>query len=361
MTPAQAILEIRTSFPELEFIESKTQTSFYLAERGNSGRVVRIAHTGTRPLKRAASSLQARHFGHPDGPEFEMALPATPDQMHTVVEAEFKVALSVAPTNWEKAVWALRSLGGTATLRQIGDRVQQKDPEFSDRDNVRKDLIMLTVNDTRRRAYRASNTRRQGRTEKYLDRIFLVGGEGDDVTYELYDIARHGKWVWRVTDNVLGLHREDPTPADLVDLPDFDPSESSTISPEKIAQQVAARRGQQKFRKQLLEAYQRKCCISGCALAELLEAAHIAPHKNSSTDVLGNGLLLRADLHTLFDLGQLRIHPETLLVEVHPHAQADSHYSSFHGHPIADAIGNGPSRLALKDHYEKNSDRWPEN
>lgn len=70
---------------------------------------------------------------------------------------------------------------------------------------------------------------------------------------------------------------------------------------------ISARRGQQDFRKRLLAAYRGRCCISGCAVTELLEAAHIRPHASEPCYATRNGLLLRADLHTLFDLGLLSI------------------------------------------------------
>jgi len=42
--------------------------------------------------------------------------------------------------------------------------------------------------------------------------------------------------------------------------------------------------------------------ISGCNVQEALEAAHIRPYSECGTNKIANGLLLRADLHTLFDL-----------------------------------------------------------
>ncbi|EOB3111711.1 HNH endonuclease, partial [Yersinia enterocolitica] len=53
---------------------------------------------------------------------------------------------------------------------------------------------------------------------------------------------------------------------------------------------------------------------TGCALTELLEAAHIHPYKGAHTNVVSNGLLLRADIHTLFDLGLINIDPDSLNV-----------------------------------------------
>lgn len=70
---------------------------------------------------------------------------------------------------------------------------------------------------------------------------------------------------------------------------------------------ITARRGQTEFRKRLLDAYGRRCCISGCREEALLEAAHIRPHAEEPNYSTRNGLLLRADLHTLYDLHLLGV------------------------------------------------------
>ncbi|WP_336979879.1 HNH endonuclease signature motif containing protein [Altererythrobacter fulvus] len=57
-------------------------------------------------------------------------------------------------------------------------------------------------------------------------------------------------------------------------------------------------------------AYEGRCAISGCDVREVLEAAHIMPYLGEETNDVRNGLLLRADLHTLFDLGLLKIGPD---------------------------------------------------
>jgi len=56
-----------------------------------------------------------------------------------------------------------------------------------------------------------------------------------------------------------------------------------------------------------LDAYSKKCAITGCNAIAVLEAAHIIPYKISGTDIVNNGILLRSDLHTLFDLGLIAI------------------------------------------------------
>jgi hypothetical protein len=70
---------------------------------------------------------------------------------------------------------------------------------------------------------------------------------------------------------------------------------------------IKTRRGQHRFRQDLLLAYERRCCVSGCGVEDLLEAAHIRSHSEETNCSLNNGLLLRSDLHTLFDLNLLGI------------------------------------------------------
>jgi hypothetical protein len=61
------------------------------------------------------------------------------------------------------------------------------------------------------------------------------------------------------------------------------------------------RQGQPDFRADLLQHYERKCAITGYAVDITLEAAHIEPYVDPLSNALDNGLLLRADVHALFD------------------------------------------------------------
>jgi len=67
-------------------------------------------------------------------------------------------------------------------------------------------------------------------------------------------------------------------------------------------QKVKKRLRQSKFRKELLEAYDNTCAVTGSTVIELLEAAHIQPYSGIHTSVVSNGILLRSDIHDLFDL-----------------------------------------------------------
>jgi len=68
-----------------------------------------------------------------------------------------------------------------------------------------------------------------------------------------------------------------------------------------------ARLGQGAFRVLVTDAYHRRCAITGERTLPVLEAAHILPFAKSGPNLVSNGLLLRSDLHTLFDQGYLTI------------------------------------------------------
>lgn len=67
-------------------------------------------------------------------------------------------------------------------------------------------------------------------------------------------------------------------------------------------QKVKKRLRQSKFRKELLVAYDYTCAVSRSKVIELLEAAHIQPYDGIHTSVVSNGILLRSDIHDLFDI-----------------------------------------------------------
>ena len=75
-------------------------------------------------------------------------------------------------------------------------------------------------------------------------------------------------------------------------------------------QLVNPRPGQGIFRALLTDFYSRKCAITGERTLPVLEAAHIKPYALVQRHELANGLLLRSDLHKLFDEGYLSIDPK---------------------------------------------------
>jgi hypothetical protein len=120
---------------------------------------------------------------------------------------------------------------------------------------------------------------------------------------------------------------------------------------EKILAAIVRRRGQAAFRKALIEAYGGKCAVTGCDFEEALEAAHITPYRGDHTNYVTNGLLLRADIHTLFDLGYLAVDPEMMVV-LASHALSGTVYQDLAGQKIALPKESRlwPDRAALDQH-----------
>ena len=75
------------------------------------------------------------------------------------------------------------------------------------------------------------------------------------------------------------------------------------------------RLGQGAFRVNLTDAYHRKCAISGEKTLPVLEAAHIKRYSESGPNYTSNGILIRADLHKLFDAGYITL-TKNLKIEV---------------------------------------------
>ncbi|WP_405543757.1 HNH endonuclease [Streptomyces goshikiensis] len=96
------------------------------------------------------------------------------------------------------------------------------------------------------------------------------------------------------------------------------------------AAEVRVRVGQDTFRKQLLKEHGKHCAFSGAAPADALEAAHLYSYAASGEHHEWGGLLLRRDLHRLFDLGQLAVDPATGRISVDPALNAYPLYAQLH-------------------------------
>jgi len=100
---------------------------------------------------------------------------------------------------------------------------------------------------------------------------------------------------------------------------------------------IKSRLGQGAFRILVTGAYFRRCAISGEKTLPVLEAAHIKPHAESGPNRIDNGVLLRSDLHKLFDKGYLTVTPD-LHVEVSQKIKEEfdngKNYYPFHGNKL---------------------------
>ena len=73
---------------------------------------------------------------------------------------------------------------------------------------------------------------------------------------------------------------------------------------------IVPRLGQGAFRLQVTDAYARRCAVTGERTLPALEAAHIKPFSEVKAHNVQNGLLLRSELHRLFDLGYVSVRPD---------------------------------------------------
>lgn len=121
-----------------------------------------------------------------------------------------------------------------------------------------------------------------------------------------YDLASsaHSNYFLEVLDRLLGHHVDiDVTQPWRLGGPVYgDPR----LAPQRL--------GQQAFRAVVLDAYSGCCAVTGDRVRPVLEAAHIRPLPHGGEHRLDNGLLLRSDVHTLYDRGYVAVDPEHRLL-----------------------------------------------
>ncbi len=262
---------------------------------------------------------------------------------------------------WQLVVDAVTTLGGRATKAQITRAILDVVPNFNVA-NVEPDLSRISVNSIARGNHSPNKKPRRTDQGNRYDLLYIDQSR----EYILYDSKKHGIWamVKREHDDILRpeliqdayLEKLLVVESDRANTEGtFDPQDE-TDARTKILASIVRRRGQKKFRDALLKAYQHRCAITGCDLVDALEAAHIKWYLGDQTNVVTNGLLLRADIHTLFDLGLIRISPDTMKIVVASRLM-DSEYRTLAGVAIrlpSDPL-QWPNKEALRLHGEGSS------
>jgi len=106
-----------------------------------------------------------------------------------------------------------------------------------------------------------------------------------------------GKRLWaQVSDRLLGTIVPDPPPDGW----------GGYGNPVYVRPRV----GQGTFRTAVADAYERQCAVTREKTFPALEAAHIRPFKEDPKHYVRNGLLLRSDIHKLFDTGYVTVNPD---------------------------------------------------
>lgn len=134
---------------------------------------------------------------------------------------------------------------------------------------------------------------------------------------------------------------------------EFDPK-SAKDGRLKTNRAINLRRGQPKFRRKLLRAYNRRCAVTNCDCPEALEAAHIIPYRGEKTNHIQNGILLRSDIHTLFDIGRIGFAPKSHTVIVSK-VLTDTAYGKLKGRTLRlpSQCKNRPHEDALREHLKR--------
>lgn len=143
-----------------------------------------------------------------------------------------------------------------------------------------------------------------------------------------YDLTLgEGRRVWEACQERAAQFAPGPAYVAERDAPEY-PSQRKPVAIAGDAARYGAPRlvvprlGQGTFRVAVTDAYGRACAVTGEHSLPALEAAHIRPYADEGPHDVRNGLLLRADLHRLFDTGYVTVTPERRL-EVSPRLRAD--------------------------------------
>ncbi|MCS6245718.1 MAG: HNH endonuclease [Opitutus sp.] len=123
----------------------------------------------------------------------------------------------------------------------------------------------------------------------------------------------------------------------------------------KKSQLVRPRPDQALFRKTLGLAYGQACSVTGCMVDQVLEAAHIDDYIAPDSNHPSNGILLRRDIHALFDAHLIAIEPDTHVIHVAPMAQQKGGYTEWQGRKITlpKEETHQPDPGALKRRWQK--------
>jgi putative restriction endonuclease len=170
----------------------------------------------------------------------------------------------------------------------------------------------------------------------------IVRGKGYDAR------SGEGQRVWKQLETAVDLGVRAAVPA-------------SPYEPQRVAERfgsatvVYPRLGQGSFRVLVTDLYERRCAVTGERTLPVLQAAHIKPFAAQGPHEPRNGVLLRSDIHTLFDRGYVTVTPE-LRFEVSGRIREEyengREYYALHGRALRMPAESGlaPAREYLDFH-----------
>jgi len=115
---------------------------------------------------------------------------------------------------------------------------------------------------------------------------------------------------------------------------------------------VRTRIGQGRFRERLIELYGHNCAFTGKNNLAALDAAHLYEYSRCGVHHERGGLLLRRDIHGLFDKHLISVNPQTLLIEVHEDIIGIAAYRDLNDKKLQVKI-SAKTKAWLKDHWDQ--------
>ena len=116
---------------------------------------------------------------------------------------------------------------------------------------------------------------------------------------------------------------------------------------------LRVRVGQRAFRFALAKKYGNVCAFSGPQPSSVLEAAHLYSYATNGEHDESGGLLLRRDLHRLFDLGLICVNPTTTTLDVHSDLSQFPQYTSLSGAALHVSDVGQRMRSWLEKHWDQ--------
>jgi len=223
-----------------------------------------------------------------------------PDEVIKIIVPLSILDTKLKSTDYAKAVMHYRANSSFA------GKLPNCTPEANDKRMVREHLLFLKNFDVLNVVFDASQ-RDKNLRERYS--LSELGIEILAAITDSTDVASKGSFIKATSVIKPVIHKQ-------VDF--------GSVRTKKLAS-VTSRPNQAKFRKLAISAYDGTCVLTGETVTDVVIACHIIDHANGGPDSLDNAICLRADIHTLYDRGKLRISKNGDIVLSHDLTQSPSY------------------------------------
>jgi len=172
-------------------------------------------------------------------------------------------------------------------------------------------------------------------SEFKLNEISIINSTENNTEYE-HDINDNSE---NTNINISGIldidiDMDDVSNSDIEEIDKYNDFDYGIRSKNKSEE----RKGQRRYKERLIKRYGEKCMFTGKSYS--LQACHIKPYsmckKESKKEIydVNNGLILKADIHILFDIGQISINPSILKWELTQELLNEDDLKQFDGKEV---------------------------